>query len=433
MLFLTYSSLKERKTRNVLTILMIVMGCGLLVSLSSLSQGLINCVEQNFKKILPNQIVISNADRIQESSIEGIRNKLEVLFDQNVTLVEKNIPINNDTIAFIQGLNGVQYINPAYQGVVMISYKNQSQVTNILAVDFENITDIIPTIDLHLNQGISSSVNYVLIPQKIGEKLFLDSSEPKNGRSQVAHVDRNTTYSDMVSINGIRNLIDSSSKQSTLFVPSFLNSTGNPIVDNSIFIDINNGKAILQKENDYDLLFITYNDIDRVEYIVSQIQKYFNNQVTILNSLELVKSITKFIVGISTFISSIAVISLIVGSIGIIITIYTSVVERTREIGILKALGGTNRVILSMFLTESIFLGIIGALFGIIFGFIGAYLLLNGFLYFLNLPLSIYPVFNIIEIAKIGFVVIVLSIFSGLYPAYKGSKISPVSALSKFS
>ncbi|HEU5119554.1 MAG TPA: hypothetical protein VFT71_01085, partial [Candidatus Nitrosocosmicus sp.] len=146
MLFLTYSSLRERRTRNVLTIIMIVMGCGLLVSLNSLSQGLINFVEQNFKKILPNQIVVSNTDKIQESSIEGIRNKLEVFFDQNVTLVEKNIPINNETIAYLQGLDGVQYINPAYQGVVMLNYKNQSQITNVLAVDFENITDIIPTI-----------------------------------------------------------------------------------------------------------------------------------------------------------------------------------------------------------------------------------------------------------------------------------------------
>jgi putative ABC transport system permease protein len=412
---------------------MIVMGCGLLVSLSSLSQGLINFVEQNFKKILPNQIVVSNADKIQESSIEGIRNKLEVLFDQNVTLVEKSIPINNDTIAYLQGLNGVQYINPAYQGVVMINYKNQSQVTNVLAVDFDNITDIIPSIDLDFKQGNSTSTDYVIIPQKIGENLFLDISEPNKGMNQSSYFGSNITYPTMVSINGIRDLIDSSSKRSTLFVPSFLNSTGNPIVDNSIFIDINRGKAILQKTDDYDLLFITYNDIDKVEYIVSQVQKYFNNQVTILNSLELVKSITKFIVGISTFISSIAVISLIVGSIGIVITIYTSVVERTREIGILKALGGTNRVILGMFLTESIFLGIIGAFFGIIFGFIGAYLLLNGFLYFLNLPLSIYPVFNMLEISKIGLVVIVLSIFSGLYPAYKGSKISPVNALSKFS
>jgi putative ABC transport system permease protein len=261
----------------------------------------------------------------------------------------------------------------------------------------------------------------------------VNTSEPRKKDNQVDYFDFKIIYPNMVSINGIRDIIDSSSTQSTLFVPSLLNSTGNPIIDNSIFIDINNGKAILQKKNDYDLLFITYNDIDKVESLVSQVQKYFNNQVTILNSLELVKNITKFIIGISTFISSIAIISLIVGSIGIIITIYTSVVERTREIGILKALGGTNRVILGMFLTESIFLGIIGAFFGIIFGFIGAYLLLNGFLYFLNLPLSIHPVFNIIEISKIGIVVILLSIFSGLYPAYKGSKISPVNALSKFS
>lgn len=433
MLFLTYSSLKERRTRNVLTILMIVMGCGLLVSLNSLSQGLINFVEQNFKKILPNQIVVSNTDKIQESSIEGIRNKLEVLFDQNVTLVEKRIPINNETITFLQGLEGVQYINPAYQGVVMVNYKNQSQITNVLAVNFDNITDIIPTIDLDLEQGNSNLTSHVIIPQKIGEKLFLKIAESRQGMTKDDRYESTSENADVVTIGGIRDIIGSPLSQDTPFAPTLLNSTGNPIVDNSIFIDINNGKEILQKKEDYDLLFITYNDIDKVEDIVSEVQRYFNNQVTILNSLELVKSITKFIVGISTFISSIAVISLIVGSIGIVITIYTSVVERTREIGILKALGGTNRVILGMFLTESIFLGIIGAFFGIIFGFIGAYLLLNGFLYFLNLPLNIYPVFDMVEISKIGIVVIALSIFSGLYPAYKGSKISPVNALSKFS
>ena len=433
MLFLTYSSLRERRTRNVLTIIMIVMGCGLLVSLSSLSQGLINFVEQNFKKILPNQIVVSNTDKIQESSIEGIRNKLEVFFDQNVTLVEKSIPINNETIAYLQRLDGVQYINPAYQGVVMLNYKNQSQITNVLAVDFENITDIIPTIDINLKQGNFTSVNHIIIPEKIGEKLFLNNSKPRLEMNKGDHSESINKSSDVVSIGSVSNIIDAPSRQDISFVPSLLNSTGNPIVDNSIFIDINNGKEILQKKEDYDLLFITYSDIDKVEDIVNKVQKYFNNQVEILNSLELLKSITKFIVGISTFISSIAVISLIVGAIGIVITIYTSVVERTREIGILKALGGTNRVILGMFLTESIFLGIIGAFFGIIFGFIGAYLLLNGFLYFLNLPFNIYPVFNVLEIAKIGIIVILLSIFSGLYPAYKGSKISPVNALSKFS
>ncbi len=428
--------MKERKTRNALTILMIIMGCGLLVSLNSLSQGLIYFVEQNFKKILPNQIVISNTDKIQESSIEGIRNKLQVLFDQNITMVGKNIPFDNKTIQYLKEIPGVQQINPAYQGVAMLNYQNYSQVTNLLAADINNLTDIIPNLDTGSMVSNLTSQNYVIIPQKIGEKIFMNSSEIIVNKALSKEDKDESMNSKTVTISNLKELTNVKSNPSinnSFAVLRIINSTGNPIIDNSIFIDVQKGKEILEKSDDYDLLFLTYDDIDKVESIVNDVQKYFNNQVTILNSLEIIKSLTKFIIGISTFISSIAIFSLIVGSIGIIITIYTSVVERTREIGIIKALGGTNRVILGMFLTESVFLGIIGAMLGIVFGFLGSHFLLSGFLYFLNLPLDIYPVFNIVEISKIGIVVIVLSIFSGLYPAYKGSKISPVNALSKYS
>jgi putative ABC transport system permease protein len=434
--FLTYSSMKERKTRNALTILMIIMGCGLLVSLNSLSQGLIYFVEQNFKKILPNQIVISNTDKIQESSIEGIRNKLQVLFDQNITMVGKNIPFDNKTMQYLKEIPGVQQINPAYQGVAMLNYQNYSQVTNLLAADINNLTDIIPNLDTGSMVSNLTSQNYVIIPQKIGEKIFMNSSEIIVNNALGKEDKDQSMNSKRVTISNLKELTNVKSNPSinnSFAVLRIINSTGNPIIDNSIFIDVQKGKEILEKSDDYDLLFLTYDDIDKVESIVNDVQKYFNNQVTILNSLEIIKTLTKFIIGISTFISSIAIFSLIVGSIGIIITIYTSVVERTREIGIIKALGGTNRVILGMFLTESVFLGIIGAIVGIVFGFLGSHVLLSGFLYFLNLPLDIYPVFNIVEISKIGIVVIVLSIFSGLYPAYKGSKISPVNALSKYS
>lgn len=428
--------MKERKTRNALTILMIIMGCGLLVSLNSLSQGLIYFVEQNFKKILPNQIVISNTDKIQESSIEGIRNKLQVLFDQNITMVGKNIPFDNKTMQYLKEIPGVQQINPAYQGVAMLNYQNNSQVTNLLAADINNLTDIIPNLDTGSMVSNLTSQNYIIIPQKIGEKIFMNSSEIVVNKALSKEDKDESMNSKTVTISNLKELTDVKSNPSinnSFAVLRIINSTGNPIIDNSIFIDVQKGKEILEKSDDYDLLFLTYDDIDKVESIVNDVQKYFNNQVTILNSLEIIKSLTKFIIGISTFISSIAIFSLIVGSIGIIITIYTSVVERTREIGIIKALGGTNRVILGMFLTESVFLGIIGAMLGIVFGFLGSHVLLSGFLYFLNLPLDIYPVFNIVEISKIGIVVIVLSIFSGLYPAYKGSKISPVNALSKYS
>jgi putative ABC transport system permease protein len=318
----------------------------------------------------------------------------------------------------------------------MLNYQNYSQVTNVLAADFNNLTNIIPDLDKVFDVLNLTSQNYVIIPQKIGEKVFMNTSDlifdntVDNGNKD-QFIDGKK-----VTINNLKELTTDKSNltfNNTFAVLRIINSTGNPIVDNSIFIDVNKGKEILVKSDDYDLLFLTYDNIDKVDSIVKDVQNYFNNQVTILNSLEIIKSLTTFIIGISTFISTIAIFSLIVGSIGIVITIYTSVVERTREIGIIKALGGTNRVILGMFLTESVFLGIIGAIVGIVFGFLGSHVLLSGFLYFLNLPLNIYPVFNIIEISKIGIIVIVLSIFSGLYPAYKGSKISPVHALSKYS
>ena len=429
--FLTMSSIKERRTRTILTITMITMGCGLLVSLNSLTQGLIDFVEQNFKNILPNQIIISNSDKIQQSNLQNIQNKLEVLFDKNLTVVDKRIPFDNNAVRYLQNLSGVNFVDPAYQGMILLKNKDKSEITNVIAVNFSNLKNIIPNFDStdQIKRAISTNNNKIIVlPQKISKILSLSNPEEK-------------TNIDTINVSNIQQSSDSSSSESSpestsnknnFNVVAIINSTGNPIIDNSVFIETKVGKEILNKSNDYDILFLTYNDINKVDDIVKSVQKHFNNQVSILNSLEIIKTLTKFIVGITTFISSIAVFSLIVGSLGIIITIYTSVIERTREIGILKALGGTNKTILTMFLTEAIIIGMIGAAIGILFGFIGAQVLLGAFTFFLKLPIKIYPVFNIIEILKIFSAVVVLSIFSGLYPAFKGSRISPVNALNKF-
>jgi len=429
--FLTTSSIKERRTRTILTITMITMGCGLLVSLNSLTQGLIDFVEQNFKNILPNQIIISNSDKIQQSNLQNIQNKLEVLFDKNLTVVDKRIPFDNNAVRYLQNLSGVNFVDPAYQGMILLKNKDKSEITNVIAVNFSKLKNVIPNFDStdQIKRAISTNNNKIIVlPQKISKILSLSNPEEK-------------TNIDTINVSNIQQSSDSSlsesspestSNKNNFNVVAIINSTGNPIIDNSVFIETKVGKEILNKSNDYDILFLTYNDINKVDDIVKSVQKHFNNQVSILNSLEIIKTLTKFIVGITTFISSIAVFSLIVGSLGIIITIYTSVIERTREIGILKALGGTNKTILTMFLTEAIIIGMIGAAIGILFGFVGAQVLLGAFTFFLKLPIKIYPVFNIIEILKIFSAVVVLSIFSGLYPAFKGSRISPVNALNKF-
>ena len=441
---LTLSSLKERRTRNILTILMITMGCGLLVSLSSLTHGLISFVEQNFKKILPNQIIISNSEKIQQSNLENIQNKLQVLFDQNLTMIEKRIPFDNNTIKYLENINGVESVDPAYQGMVVLKKGNNSEISNVIATNFNSLKNIIPDLDNNqMMQEYSKKENFIIVPQKISKTLFTTDGNKTSTNIQYSNDSSNgngksVTIQDINQESIILPALEANNKDTDVEDKNFdiiatINSTGNPIIDNSVFIETKKGKEILNKSSDYDLVFLTYNDIDRVDAIVKGIQKHFNNQITILNSLEIIRTLTKFIVGVSTFISSIAVFSLIVGSIGIIITIYTSVVERTREIGIIKALGGTNKTILSLFLTESVILGTMGASIGLIFGFLGSHVLLGAFLFFLNLPIKISPIFDPIEISKIFIAVVGLSIFSGLYPAYKGSRISPVDALNKYS
>ena len=145
--FLTLSSIKERRTRTILTILMITMGCGLLVSLSSLTQGLISFVEQNFKKILPNQIIISNSDKIQQSNLENIQNKLQVLFDKNLSVIEKRIPFDYNTIKYLENIKGVESVDAAYQGMLMLKHGNKSEITNAIVTNFTNLGNIIPDFD----------------------------------------------------------------------------------------------------------------------------------------------------------------------------------------------------------------------------------------------------------------------------------------------
>jgi len=134
--------------------------------------------------------------------------------------------------------------------------------------------------------------------------------------------------------------------------------------------------------------------------------------------LDTVSSVTQTM---SLMLGGIAAISLLVGGIGIMNIMLVSVTERTREIGIRKALGAKNRHILFQFLMESLSLSSFGGFIGVGFGWMGAYSLSQ----YGNWPLVIS---NISIILAFGFALLI-GIFFGLYPAMKAAKLNPVDAL----
>ncbi|WP_276302404.1 ABC transporter permease [Halorussus lipolyticus] len=123
----------------------------------------------------------------------------------------------------------------------------------------------------------------------------------------------------------------------------------------------------------------------------------------------------------TAYITGIAVISLIVGSIGIANIMLVSVTERTREIGIMKAVGAQNRDVLQLFLVEAVMLGVLGSALGAVVGIGAGYAGAEA----IGLPLAFQPIWFVASVA----VGVLVGVLAGLYPAWDAAHTDPIDAL----
>jgi putative ABC transport system permease protein len=139
------------------------------------------------------------------------------------------------------------------------------------------------------------------------------------------------------------------------------------------------------------------------------------------NALKQLDQINQVLGIFTTFIAAVAAISLLVGGIGVMNIMLVSVTERTREIGIRKAIGATTNTILLQFLTESVIISMLGGIIGLILGLVGAYAI--------GSLAGITPVLSAGTIAIAIIFSMSVGIFFGIYPARKAAKLDPIDAL----
>ena len=188
-----------------------------------------------------------------------------------------------------------------------------------------------------------------------------------------------------------------------------------------------------ERQRTYAELTVTAMTYDRVDAVADRVEGYFAGdadaqqllpsayRIIVQTQAEFVAQIREILNTFTGFITGIAVISLLVGAIGIANIMLVSVTERTREIGIMKAVGFQNRDVLQLFLVEALVLGILGSVFGIGLGIAGGFVATS----LLDLPFA-FPV----EWAAIAVLVgMLVGVVSGLYPAWNGARIDPIEAL----
>ena len=202
----------------------------------------------------------------------------------------------------------------------------------------------------------------------------------------------------------------------------------NKITDNEL--------AHLRGEDDYGSLFAMASSMDTIQATSDDLDQKLGRHFgvpsrdmdnddakpyLIFNQAEILEETDQLAGALTALLTSVALIALIVGSIGIMNIMLVSVTERTREIGILKSLGFRNSNVLFLFIVESIVLSVIGGLLGIGLGVLGAY----GAQSLMALPI-VFPV----ELILIGFVVsVIVGLIAGVYPANKAAKMNTVDAL----
>jgi putative ABC transport system permease protein len=162
-------------------------------------------------------------------------------------------------------------------------------------------------------------------------------------------------------------------------------------------------------------------DRGRIPEVITEINERMSDSVKVMSAESMGEMVGSILGVIEGTLGGIAAISLLVAGVGIVNTMTISVMERTREIGVLKALGAKSRDVLLMFLSEALVTGFIGGTLGVLLGFA-----LGGLIgRYINLPVSnsIFLGMSVVAFA------ITTSALSGLYPAWRAANLRPVEAL----
>ncbi len=391
-------NMRHRPLRSALTVLGIVVGIAAVVILVALVQGLKNDVERQLAGFGPHTIAVTpvNVESQGFSSSSQFTPTAGKLFDKDVERIKR--------FAFIDSLSRI------ISSRALVSFKDEQISSTVIAVEPDDFVKA-------AGSAIEVSEGRFISDVDVGSVVVGNSLAKDSFKKEI-------NLGSTVLIGGKKyRVVGILKKSGTSFNPT----------DNAFIINFDDGRSLfsdillpdeitgirLTVQEGYDMRESSQAIEDELisAHRVTKDTKDFT-LVTPDFINDQVNSITG---ALTIFLGAIGLIALLVGGIGIANTMYMSVLERRREIGVLKSLGFNQRQILTLFLTESALLGILGGVFGLIISFLVVTLISLA----TGLPAEIE--LNIF-LGSLVFSICV-GLASGYFPALDAARLDPVDAL----
>jgi putative ABC transport system permease protein len=393
-------NLSRQGLRSALTLIGVIIGVAAIVTLVSLGSGLNNAVNKQFEQLGSNTIFLApGTASIGGGNNQRVATNITGLKDSQIQKI-KAIPEVESVITPISGNGTVKFGKDVAKIPVFAADSKEAE-------SFEDIGFL----EIEEGRNIQTSDGFVAI---IGPTVQKDIFS------------KEIRLRDRIEIQGKSfRVIGVTKKTSTSF-------GGGPNTNNSIFISKKTFKEIfpniepvfalikIKKKED---ISVAKEKIDKIfEKDYGKNQKEFQT----ITSEQVIERIGQVLGVIQLFLVGIASISLLVGSIGIMNTMFMAVMERTKEIGVMKAVGATNNLVLSIFVLEAGFIGLAGGIIGVIIGYVLAFFIgyvanISGFALIVELD-------PFLIVGSLLFSMII-GMVAGALPANRAASLDPVEAL----
>jgi len=405
----SFGAMRERKLRAILTIAMVVIGAGLMTALNGMTTGMYQYIGGQFGTLGANVVMV----------LPGM---------------ESTMRINEQTASVIRRINGVKIAVPYVQQTATAQSAGATATVLVTGSDQRYLNDIFPTLKVeegtlvapHDSIGIVLGHSVAYPPDKptpfarVGGVVVISFTTVKE--NQQVTVKRSFIVRGILAEMGT----------SGMFLP----------IDRMAFMSLPAATAFFGTAGDYSGVNVIATGSEKAEQVASEIRRIYGRSFEVYTSKTLIQLIENILGAFSVFLGSVASVSLIVASVGIFAGLYTSVMERTREIGLLKAIGFKKRGILAVFLGEATLIGLIGGLLGdavgaglgygmaVIAGQVRSQVTseMTAGGPSIGYTPPVYTLENFLFILAFS---VAVSMLAGAYPAWRASRLDPVVALRK--